>query len=207
MNNKLLIIGSSGHGKVVADIAIRMNRWDYIAFLDDNEELKEVMGIKVIDKAIDAFLYKNEADIFVAIGNNEIREKIQRKLESEGVSIPILIHPSAVIGNQVVIDKGTVVMAGVLINCCSIIGKGCIINTGSTIDHDNVIADYVHLSPGIHLAGNVSVGQGSWLGIGSVVSNNISIIDQCKIGAGTVVIADITEEGTYVGVPARKVKK
>ena len=96
-------------------------------------------------------------------------------------------------------------MAGAVINCCTKIGKGCIINTGATIDHDNLIEDYVHISPGVHLAGTVKVGQGSWLGIGSVVSNNINITSGCKVGAGAVVVKDITEPGTYVGVPVTKI--
>ena len=99
-----------------------------------------------------------DCDIFVGVGNNVIREKIQKKLEAEGASIPTLIHPNAVIGEQVKLASGTVVMAGVVINCCTKIGKGCIINTGATIDHDNLIEDYVHISPGAHLAGTVKVG-------------------------------------------------
>ena len=96
-------------------------------------------------------------------------------------------------------------MAGAVINCCTKIGKGCIINTASTVDHDNVIEDYVHVSPGAHLAGTVKVGRGTWLGAGSVVSNNINITHSCKIGAGAVVIRDITESRTYVGVPVRRI--
>lgn len=95
-------------------------------------------------------------------------------------------------------------MAGAIINCCTKIGKGCIINTGATVDHDNVIEDYVHISPGANLAGNVTVGKRTWIGIGSVVSNNVCIISDCKIGAGAVVVKDINEVGTYIGVPVRK---
>ena len=85
------------------------------------------------------------------------------------------------------------------------IGNGCIVNTGALIDHDNVIEDYAHISPGVKLAGTVKVGKKSWLGIGSIVSNNISITGECVVGAGSVVINNITEPGIYVGVPARKV--
>ena len=138
--------------------------------------IKSSMGIEVIGNSDDVFKYIEDYEIFVGIGNNTTREKIQEMLETEGASIPTLIHPNAVIGEQVEIGIWTVVMAGVVINCCTKIGKGCIINTGSTIDHDNFIEDYVHISPGAHLAGTVKVGKGSWLGIGSVVSNNINII-------------------------------
>ncbi len=205
MKNKLLIIGASGHGKVIADIAFKLNKWESIAFLDDDETINLSMGIKNIGKVKDVIKFINSYEVFVAIGDNEIREKVQMKLEQVNASIPTLIHPNAIIGKHVDVGIGTVVMAGVVINSCTRIGKGCIINTGATIDHDNKIGDYVHISPGAHLAGTVTVGQGSWLGIGSIVSNNISITSNCKIGAGAVVIKDITETGTYIGVPARRI--
>lgn len=205
MNSKLLIIGASGHGKVIADIALKMNRWQSIAFLDDNDDVKVSMGIEVIGKSSDAFRYVNNCDIFVAIGNNAIREMIQERLENEGANIPVLIHPWAIIGEQVKLGVGSVVMAGAVVNCCTQIGKGSIINTGATIDHDNLIEDYVHISPGVHVAGTVRIGKGTWLGIGSVVSNNVNITSGCKIGAGAVVVKDILETGTYIGIPARRV--
>lgn len=205
MKNKLIIIGASGHGKVVADIAIKMNKWQSIAFLDDDQTIKTSMGLEVIGTTADAFTYKDEADFFVAIGSNTTREMIQEKLIDEGLNVVSLSHPSVIIGTDVEIGIGTAVMAGVVINSSTRIGKGCIINTNSSIDHDNIIEDYVHISPGARTAGNVWIGKGSWLGIGSVVSNNINICSGCKVGAGAVVVKDITEPGTYVGVPVRKI--
>jgi sugar O-acyltransferase (sialic acid O-acetyltransferase NeuD family) len=205
MKDKLIIIGASGHGKVVADIAIKMNKWQSFAFLDDDESIKTSMGLEVIGKTADAFTYKDEADFFVAIGNNAVRERVQVKLIEQGLNVLSLIHPSAVIGTDVEIGIGTAVMAGVVINSSTRIGKGCIINTSASLDHDNVIEDYVHISPGVNIAGTVKVGKGSWIGIGSVVSNNVNICSGCKVGAGAVVVKDITEPGTYVGIPVRKI--
>jgi len=204
MKDKLIIIGASGHGKVVADIAIKINKWQSIAFLDDDESIKTSMGFQVIGKTANAFTYEDDADFFVAIGNNGTREKVQEKLEEDGMSVVKLIHPSAAIGTDVEIGIGTAVMAGVVINSSSRIGKGCIINTSASLDHDNVIEDYVHISPGVRTAGGVSIGRGTWLGIGSVVSNNVNICSKCKVGAGAVVVKDITEPGTYVGIPVRR---
>lgn len=205
MKDKLIIIGASGHGKVVADIAIKMNKWQSIAFFDDDESIKTYMGLEIIGRTADAFTYKEEADFFVAIGNNAVREKVQEKLIEQGLKVASLIHPSAVIGIDVEIDIGTAVMAGVVINSATIIGKGCIINTSSSLDHDNVIEDYVHISPSASLAGTVKIGKGSWLGIGSIVSNNVIICSGCKVGAGAVVVKGITEPGTYIGIPVRRV--
>ena len=96
-------------------------------------------------------------------------------------------------------------MAGAVINPGVRIGKGCIINTCSSMDHDCVVGDYVHIAVGSHLCGTVSVGDGTWIGAGATVSNNVSICSDCMIGAGAVVIKDIKESGTYVGVPAKRI--
>ena len=206
-NKKLIIIGASGHGKVCADIALKMNKWDEIAFLDDNPQIKSVLGLEVVGNTKDAIKYVDKCDFFVGIGDNETREKIQKKLEKIGANIPVLIHPNAVIGEDVQIGIGTAVMPGVVINCSTRIGKGCIINTGATVDHDNVIEDYVHISPGVNLAGSITIGNKTWLGIGCTVKNNLTITSGCVVGSGAVVIKNISEPGVYVGLPARKINK
>lgn len=206
MKKNLVIIGASGHGKVVADIALKIDQWRSISFLDDDVNIESSMGIDVIGKVDDYRKYIGESEIFVAIGNNKIRKVIQAEIEEAGASIPVLIHPSAIIGSEVEINSGAVVMAGSIINCSTKIGKSCIINTGATVDHDNVIEDYVHISPGVHLAGSVLIGKGTWIGIGSIVSNNLKITSGCTVGAGAVVVRDIDEPGTYTGAPAKKIK-
>lgn len=198
---QLLIIGASGHGKAVADIA-KLNGYENILFFDDNDNIKECGKYPVIGKSSDVTAY--EGDVIVAIGNADIREKLH-KLYAER-NKPILIHPSAVVADTVSISEGTVVMAGAVINADAVIGKGCIVNTCSSVDHDCRIGDFVHVSVGAHVAGTVNVSDRTWIGIGAVVSNNLNICADCKIGAGAVVVKDIDIEGTYVGVPVRKVK-
>lgn len=203
---KLLIIGAGGHGRVVADVALKMNRWQEIKFLDDDDHLKSSMGFKVIGKSSIALSLIEKYDIFIAIGHNETREKIYRQIKAVGGAIPTLIHPSATIGIQVEIGEGSVVMAGAVVNCGSTIGKACIINTAATIDHDGIVGDNVHISPGVHIAGNVSIGKSAWIGVGAIVSNNVKITEGTIIGAGAVVVKDIRYAGTYIGVPARRAK-
>ena len=203
--DKLLIIGAGGHGKVVADVAIKMNCWKSIQFLDDNHSLKQALGLDVIGNTSEYLNFIDEYDLFIGIGNNAIRNKLHKILERNKASIPVLIHPSSIIANEVNIERGTVIMAGTVINSSTKIGKGCIINTGSTIDHDNNIEDFVHISPGVHVAGNVNIGKSSWLGIGSIIKNNVNITHNCIVGAGGVVIDDLFSSGKYVGVPVRRI--
>jgi len=201
---KLIIIGAGGHGKVVADIALKMGAWEQDVFLDDDESIKSAMGIAVIGKTNLALEQLKEADVFIAIGNNKGRELLQSKMEALGASIPVLIHPAATIGEKVEIGEGTVIMAGAVVNCCTVIGKGCIINTGATVDHDNIIEDYAHLSPGVHTGGTVKIGRCTHVGIGAAICNNVEITEESMIGAGAAVTKNILEAGTHVGIPAKK---
>lgn len=205
---ELIIIGAGGHGKVVADIA-KKNGYESIFFLDDS--LQEHLGnysILGMTDEIDTIHQKNkDADFFIAIGNNEIREHFFKKLKGSGIKLPVLIHPSAVIDETVKIEEGTVVMANVVVNADTSIGKNCIINTSASIDHDCILEDYVHVSPGVHLAGTVHLGKRTWVGIGSNVINNITITNNCIIGAGSIVLNSIFQVGIYAGIPCKLLHK
>lgn len=195
---KLIIIGASGHGKVVADIA-RLRGYEDIVFLDDNQNLIKCGKYPVVGKSSE--IYKFDGDVIIAIGNAKIRQEIQLSIDSS--RLITLIHPDAVVAEDVGISYGSVVMAGVIINSGTTIGKGCIINTASSVDHDCNIGEFSHIAIGAHLAGSVKIGNKTWIGAGAVVSNNIEICDNCMVGAGAVVVKDINKSGIYIGVPAR----
>lgn len=199
---KLVIIGAGGHGRVVADIAKKSDMYKEIVFLDDSEvENKKVW---VSGKVRDYTSYINNSEFIVAIGNNKVREKIQKELEGNGAQFATLIHPNATVCEDVKVGRGTVIMAGAVINSCAEIGNGVIINTCSSVDHDCTIGDYTHVSVGAHISGTVSVGRRAFLCAGVTVSNNVGICDDCIVGAGAVVVKNITEAGTFIGVPAKK---
>ena len=202
MSNRLIIVGAGGHGKVIADIALK-NGYTDISFVDDHTT-SECMGFSIIGVTDDIESFDDgQTDFMIGIGDNEIRKRIAEKYD---VIWATLIHPSAQIATNVTIGTGTVIMAGAIVNVCTTIGEHCIINTGAIVEHDNVVGDYVHISPNVALGGTVSIGEQSHVGIGVSVNNNITICNSCVIGAGAVVVKDITESAVYVGVPAAKLK-
>ena len=204
MHKDLVIIGAGGHGKVVADIAEQLHKYEKIVFLDDNTTEKECMGYPIVGTSVCIQDYIREADFFVAIGSAVARENVTNKLKEMQAHIATLIHPSAVVSKHARIGEGTVVMAGAVVNPSVIIGEGCIINTCASVDHDCEISDYVHVSVGSHLCGTVKVDRATWIGAGATVIQNVNICGGCMIGAGAVVIEDIKGMGTYMGVPAGK---
>lgn len=197
---RLIIIGAGGHGKVVADIAMK-NSYTDICFLDDDINIKECAGFPVIGPISHAELL--EGDKIVAIGDSLIREKIQNSINN----VVTLIHPSSIISRRVNIGEGSVIMAGAVINSDSIIGKGVIINTSTSVDHDCKIEDFAHISIGSHLAGGVRIGKNTFVGAGSTIINGIVISRDCIIGGGSLVINDIDFPGTYIGSPIRRLVK
>lgn len=200
----LIIIGASGHGKVIADIALR-NGYEDIVFLDDADHIQQCAGFPVVGKT--GMISNMDGDAIVAIGNANIRERIQESIQKlERVKLATLIHPNAVISRRVEIGAGSVVMAGAVINSDVVIGTGCIINTGASVDHDCKVGDFAHISVGAHVAGTCCIGQRTWIGAGATVSNNLNICGDCMVGAGAVVIRNIEESGTYVGCPVRKIR-
>lgn len=97
-------------------------------------------------------------------------------------------------------------MAGAVVQANAKIGDGVIINTCSSVDHDCVVGNWTHVAVGARLAGSVKAGKSVLLGAGCVILNNLSVTDNCIVGAGSAVICNINDVGTYVGVPARRIK-
>lgn len=204
---RLAILGASGHGKVVADTA-ECCGWKSIEFFDDAWPERKVNGIWPVIGDTSA-LHNQLASfdgVLVAIGDNRIRYARLLDLHIRGGRLIKLIHPSATVSRYADVGYGTVILAGVVVNAGAYIKQGVILNTGCSIDHDCELANAVHISPGARLAGGVSVGDESWIGIGASVRQLINIGQRVIVGAGSVVVSDIPNDLTVAGVPARRLR-
>jgi len=205
----LVLVGASGHCKVVIDIIEREDRYRISHLLDDNAALhgKTFFGYRVAGamQSILAGTLAERSLVFVSIGDNTARLRIATWLRDNGFELARAVHPHAQIGRGAEIGAGTAVMAGAVVNSDAKIGQNVIINTGATVDHDCVVEDGVHLAPGSHLCGGVRVGAGSFIGAGAVVAPGIRIGAKAVIGAGSTLISDVPENVTAAGSPARKI--
>lgn len=205
---RLAILGASGHGKVVADVALACG-WQEVVFFDDawpNVDENSFWTVQGNTESLVACIAEFEG-VVVAIGQSAIRIEKHLVLESAGLPVVTLVHPGAYVSRFANMGAGTVVMPGAVVNVDTVLGKGCIINSGATVDHDCVLADGVHIAPGAHLSGNVSAGAGSWIGVGAAIRQGVRIGAGVMVGAGAVVVKDIADGETVVGNPARPIGK
>jgi acetyltransferase EpsM len=194
----MFLYGASGHGKVVLEIAESIGV-SIEAFIDDNRNLFELLGLPVIHD-----IPERNCDMVISIGNNYIRKMLAQKVYTN--HFPILQHSKSNISKRAIINDGTVVMAGVTINANCVIGKHVIINTNASIDHDCCIEDFVHVSPNAALSGGVVVGEGTHIGTGASIIPNKKIGKWVTIGAGSVIINDVPDFSVVVGNPGRVIK-
>ena len=204
---RLALLGASGHGKVVADIALASG-WDEVFFFDDAWPERSQNGPWPVvgnGAMLMARLHEFQG-IIVSIGDCAVRWSKHIDIRAAGGLLVTVVHPRATISRYAALGAGSVVMAGAVVNIDSHVGQAAIINTGATIDHDCWLADGVHICPGAHLSGNVRAGQGAMVGVGVAVKQGVTIGSQAVIGAGAVLVRDVQDCVVVAGNPARKLR-
>ena len=210
---KVVVIGCSGHARVVIDILEAENRCRIVGLLDTYKPIRTTaLGYQIIgnDEDLPGLVEANICDsVFVAVGDNHVRARILKRLRElvPAIHLVTTVHPSAQIARDVLIGAGTVIMPGVVVNAGCRIGECCILNTCSSLDHDSTMEDFSSLGPRAVTGGTVVIGACSAIAIGAVVSHAISIGGQTVIGAGAVTLRDIPGEVVAYGVPARVIRK
>lgn len=203
----LLIWGASGHARVIADIVQLQGRFSIYGFLDDVSPERHQMtfcGKPIFGGRDWLARLRNQGIeyVLIGIGDCDARLQLAAYAREKGYRLAQAIHPHATIAHDVEIGAGSVVMAGAVINSGTRIGENVIVNTSCSVDHDCFLADGVHISPGAHLGGSVAVGKGTWIGIGAVVKDKITVGSYSVLGAGAVLIRDLPDHVIAYGVPA-----
>jgi sugar O-acyltransferase (sialic acid O-acetyltransferase NeuD family) len=199
MQNEIILIGYSGHAFVVADILIQSGE-TVMGYCEQNEKQLNPFRLKYMGMQTDEAVKKSlkKYSHFVAIGDNAVRKRIYESVQHD-FEICNAIHPSSIVATHVQMGSGTMIGANCIINPLARIGNAVICNTGSIIEHECIIEDYVHLAPGSVLCGNVTVGEGSFIGANAVIKQGITIGKNCIIGAGSVILKNVEDGKVVVG--------
>lgn len=200
---KLTIYGCGGHSRSILNTVFEIYKKDEIILVDDNARKNEkILGCRVEKECNN----KDNVPFIVAVGDNIKRQQIFDSRCACGENPVSIISETSIIGIDSKIENGTFIAKKAYIGPEAQIGKNTIINTGSTIEHETTIGNHTHIAPGVIICGRCRIGNNVFIGAGATIKDNIEICDNVIIGAGAVVIQNIIEQGTYVGVPVKKIK-
>jgi UDP-N-acetylbacillosamine N-acetyltransferase len=208
---RLVIWGASGHARVVADAARACGQFEIAGFLDDSNPAGAATPFEGADilggrNQLQALRKAGVNHLIVAVGDWQVRLQLGRLAQKHGFRLPVLVHPRAVVAPDVVLGPGSFVAPGAVINPGTRVGRQVIVNTAASVDHECRIRDGVHISPGVRVAGCVTIGRGTWVGIGSTVIDRIRIGAGSLIGAGSVVVRHVPDGVVAYGNPARVIR-
>ncbi len=200
----IVLVGFGGHAKSVIDSIEKLNCYHIVGYTDVDSS-KEYRGCQYLgcDDVLQKYYNKGIRNAFITLGymgKGKQRELLYKKLKEIGFQLPVIIDPSAVLADDVSIEEGTFVGKKCVINSAAKVGKMCIINTGATIEHENLIGDFTHISVNSTLCGNVSVGPHCFIGANATIIQNIKIGSESVVGAGSIVLRDILSNEIVYGV-------
>jgi sugar O-acyltransferase (sialic acid O-acetyltransferase NeuD family) len=207
---KIIVIGGGGHAKVLFSIIKKSLVFELTGYVDLNDQGK-ILGVQYLgnDSKLNELFSEGIINAAIGIGQINVTQKrfnIVENMKNTGFTFPPIISNDAIVNEDVLIDEGTQIFDGAVVNSGTRIGKFSIINTKATVEHDCIVGDYCHIATSAVLSGGVEVGDFSMIGSNSVIVQYKKITSKCMIGSGCVVTKDISEEGVYIGNPARKLK-
>ena len=205
----LYIIGTGSQARYIIDICSTHRIKGLIDIMNKDNIGKIINDIKVLCLLEDIEKHvplKSETEVIVAFGDNKKKEEIVGKLSKIGYDFATVISTSSYISRFAKIGKGSIICQNVTIQPNAVIGNHVIVHAGSVIEHDNVLDDFSNIAPGVKFGGCVEVGHGSYVYTGAVAIPKVKIGKYSIVGAGAVVLSNVEDNTTVVGVPARKIK-
>jgi sugar O-acyltransferase (sialic acid O-acetyltransferase NeuD family) len=210
---KIVILGSSGHGKVIIDIVQGEGKHEIAGLVDRYQPIgHQVFGFQVLGSEEDLPRLAKEhflTGVIIAVGDNFLRSEVATRVAGLCPELRFVpsIHPQATIGRDVSIGEGTVIMAGVIVNPSCSIGRFCILNTASSLDHDSTMGDFSSLGPRAATAGRCHIGTHSAIGIGAVLIEDVTVGEHAIVGAGSTLLKNIAAFSVAYGSPAKEIRR
>lgn len=211
---KVVIIGTGGFGREVLDVLEAINQaeaqYDILGFITEPgyQQPGELIHEKPVVGHFDWLEQnKHEVKAICAIGSPAVRLRLTRQAEQMGVQFFSAVHPRAILTRWVTLGTGSIITAGCILTNNIKIGDHVHINLDSTVGHDAIIHNFVTVSPGVHVSGNVVLEEGSFIGTGANLIEGKKVGAWSVIGAGSVVVKDIPSNVTAVGTPAAIIKE
>jgi UDP-perosamine 4-acetyltransferase len=206
---EVVIFGAGNQGRVVLEV-LRGSGRSVRAFVDDARAASSnaVSGVPVWPKArFPTGAPFSEVDVFVAVGNNDVRIGLTDQLRADGYRVCNAVHSSAVVSPSARLGDGVLVCALSFVGVETTVADDAVLNTRCSVDHDCVIGRGAYLSPGVTSAGRVTVAERAFVGLGAMLGPNVEVGAGAIVAAGAVVLDHVPPCVLAAGVPARIVRR
>lgn len=205
MTAPLVLIGSGGLARETAEAARAAGR-RVLGFLDDDRSLwgAVVYGLPVLGGSVH-ILDEPEAFAVLCPGKGAARLRIAELLREQGFAeerFATVVHPGVSIPDSCSVGVGSVLLAGTVLTADVTLGRHVVCMPNVVLTHDDVVEDGATLCASAVLGGSAMVGSRAYLGMGCSVRERVRIGADATIGMGAVVLRDVPEGQTWVGVPA-----
>jgi len=205
---KLYVFGAGGSGREIAFLAKQSwgSKVDIEFVVDNPEYLRPNVNGYAVTLITDITPHKSVRFV-IAIGNPAARRRIAPLCREVPLLETSIVHPRAELSDSVKLGDGTIICAGVIMTINICLGRHVHINLGCTVSHDAIIGDFATLSPGVHVSGNVRIGEGTFIGTGANIINGsadepLIIGDNAIVAAGACVTKPVPSDVMVAGVPA-----
>lgn len=204
-----VVLGTGGHCRVILSIIAQQACHDVLAIVElGNFRPGElIMGISVTANPdyLISLSGRNDVDVFLAIGDNDIRKDWWEKVKSLDFLMPNLISPYALVDDTASLGESNVVCARAFVGPEAKLGDNNLINTSAVVEHEVCIGCDCHVAPSATIAGRSHLNDSCFVGAGATIINEISIATRSVIGAGATLVEDVDQPGgVYVGTPAKR---
>lgn len=212
MMKNIILFGGGLHVQYCIDIIEKEDKYKIIGITDSIKPIgTELYGYKIIGRQeqISELVEKhNILGGIITIGDNWSRKYVHDFIVSKVPNFNFVnaIHPSTIIGNNVTIGVGNVIMAGVIINPGATVRNFCFFATGAQLEHDCFLDDYASISAGAVTGGKVTIGKFSAITLGVTILDRIKIGENCLIGAGSLILKDVPDNVVVYGNPAKIIR-
>lgn len=203
---QLVIIGAGGFAKSALD-SMDQREYRIVGFIDERPDKESHLGYPVLARSLEELEEVGRYSYFVAIGDCAVRKRWYDELVSLGLDVVSIVDRTALVSPMATVGCGCFIGKMAVVDSDAVVGNDCVINTMALVEHGCEVGDHVNLATKTVINGDVSVGEGAFLGSCASVIGQRSVGAWSVVGAGAVVVRDVPDGVTVVGVPARVVSK
>jgi sugar O-acyltransferase (sialic acid O-acetyltransferase NeuD family) len=209
-SRKLVIIGDTAFAEIAYEYFTHDSEYEVVAFAVEREYLKrrELFGLPVVEFETLEESYEPAGHHFFAANVytqlNKLRTRLYTEAKRKGYAPASYVSPHAFVWRNVELGEHCFIFENNVVQPFAKLGDNVILWSGNHIGHHSRIGSHCFISSHVVVSGFVEMGESCFVGVNTTMANNISIGRDCLVGAGALVLADVPDGQTVVGIWKKK---